>query len=132
MNASTVIGTSTAVHETDVSQAVRSLGAALRASPELVAFLAASQAISADAVAQELLQQIHAHQVELQWGQEDRSQHAAALRELQAELEALPSIQAYYQAGQTARELLVAVDAAIGEAAGVEFAANSKRSCCGS
>ena len=131
MNISPVMETSTAMYETDVSQAVRSLGAALKASPELVAFLAASQAINADAIAQELLQQIRAHQVELQWGQGDRSHHAAALRESQAELEALPSIQAYYQAAQAARELLVAVDAVIGEAAGVEFAANAKRSCCG-
>jgi len=69
------------------------LGAALKASPELAAFLAASQAINADAAAQGLLQQIRVHQIELQWGQGDRSQYAATLRKLQAGLEAVKQLE---------------------------------------
>jgi len=131
MAVSTTIDASAAVYETDVSRAVRSLGAALKASPELAAFLAASQAIDADTAAQGWLQQIRTRQFELRWSQGDRAERSAELRKLQAELEALPSVQAYYQAELAARELLVTVDAVISEMAGADFAANAKRSCCG-
>lgn len=131
MDAISAMETSTLVYETDVSRAVRALGVALKVSPEFVAFRAASQAIDADAAAQDLLQQVRTRQFELRWSQDDRAERSAELHKLQAELEALPSIQAYYHAELVAHELFQAVDAVISEAAGVEFAANAKRSCCG-
>ena len=129
-NVSTVMETSTSVYETDVSQAVRALGAALKVSPELAAFQAAIQSVNADDAAQDLLRQIRTLQTALYWGQGNPANHSA-LHELQAGLEARPSIQAYYRAEQAAREMLQAVDAIISKAAGIDFAANAKRSCCG-
>lgn len=53
------------------------------------------------------------------------------LAQLQTELEALPVIVSLRQAEQGMREILTAVDDTISRAAGVPFAANAKRSCCG-
>ena len=130
MDAISAMETSTLVYETDVSRAVRALGAALKVSPEMEAFQAAIQSVNADDAAQDMLRQIRTLQTTLYWGQGNPADHSA-LHELQAGLEARPSIQAYYRAEQAARELFQAVDAVVREAAGVEFAANAKRSCCG-
>lgn len=117
--------------EAQVSQKAQTLGALLKETVEFQAFLRASQAIETDALVQELLKQIESHRSALQWGLGDRASHRAALRKLQAQLEALPSVQAYRQAERAVRDLFHAVDALIGEAAGVEFAVNARRSCCG-
>jgi cell fate (sporulation/competence/biofilm development) regulator YlbF (YheA/YmcA/DUF963 family) len=131
MDAKTVAQTTPILEQTDVSQAVRSLAEAMKAAPEFQAILQAARAVHSDDTVQDLLRQIRIRQAGLGWGQDDRADHARPLRELQAELEAQPAVRAYRQAEQAARELLQAVDAVIGEMAGVEFAANAKRSCCG-
>jgi cell fate (sporulation/competence/biofilm development) regulator YlbF (YheA/YmcA/DUF963 family) len=117
--------------EVMVSQAIQSLGATLKATPELQAFLQAAQAIHADMTIQHLLQQIRSHRAALQWDQGNPAEHLQALKELQADLDGQPAVQVYYRAERAARRLLQAVDVAISEAAGVDFAANAKRSCCG-
>lgn len=121
----------TTLAETQVSQQARALGAMLRETTEFQAFVQASQRIDADAAIQKLLGQIDRHRSALQWGLGNREDHLTALQQLKAELEALPAVQAYRQAERTARDLFCAVDAIISEAAGVEFAANARRSCCG-
>lgn len=53
------------------------------------------------------------------------------LAQLQTELEALPVVVSLRQAERGMREILTAVDDIISQVAGVPFAANAKRSCCG-
>lgn len=117
--------------EVTTSDAVQMLGAQLKAAPEVQAFFQAARAVQRDAPTQKLLRGIREHQTALQWQTGDPTEHARALNELERELAAQPLYQTYHQADQSARELLIAVDAVISEAAGVEFAANAKRSCCG-
>lgn len=117
--------------EAQVSQRSQRLGALLRETAEFQAFLRASQEIEGDTLIQKLLEQMESHRSALQWGLGDQAGHRAALRKLQAQLEALPSVQAYRQAERAVRDLFHAVDALISEAAGVKFAVNARRSCCG-
>lgn len=131
MDSASTVETSMAVNETEVSQAVRSLAAALKAAPEFQAMLQAARAVQTDDTVQGLLQQIRVQQSGLYWGQSDRAHQSRPLRELQVELEAQPAVRAYRQAEPEARDLFRAVDAAISAAAGVDFAANARRSCCG-
>jgi cell fate (sporulation/competence/biofilm development) regulator YlbF (YheA/YmcA/DUF963 family) len=121
----------TSLIEAQVSQRAQTLGALLRETVEFRAFLQASQGIEENALVQKLLEQIESHRSALQWGLGDTAEHRAALRKLQAQLEALPSVQAYRQAERVVRDLFRAVDALISEAAGVDFAVNARRSCCG-
>ena len=117
--------------EEGISQAVQDLGAQLKAAPEVQAFFQAALAVQRDAATQKLLRGIREHQTAMQWQTGDPAEHARALNELERELAAQPLFQTYHQTEQTARELLMAVDTVISETAGVEFAANAKRSCCG-
>jgi cell fate (sporulation/competence/biofilm development) regulator YlbF (YheA/YmcA/DUF963 family) len=119
------------VVEVTTSDAVQALGAQLKAAPEVQAFFQAALAIQRDAPTQKLLRSIREHQTAMQWQTGDPAEHARTLNELERELAAQPLYQTYHQAEQSVRELLMAVDAVISEAAGVEFAANAKRSCCG-
>ena len=117
--------------EDATTQAIQALGTQLKASPDVQAFFQAALAVQRDAPTQKLLRNIREHQTALQWQTGDPAEHARALNELERELAAQPLYQTYHQAEQTARELLIAIDAVISETAGVEFAANAKRSCCG-
>lgn len=53
------------------------------------------------------------------------------LAQLRAELEMLSVVVSLRQAERGMRGLLIAVDGIISQAAGVPFAANARRSCCG-
>jgi cell fate (sporulation/competence/biofilm development) regulator YlbF (YheA/YmcA/DUF963 family) len=88
-------------------------------------------AINHDDEVQQLLQQMQTHRRALQQGRGSRIEHLAAVRRLQAELDGQGSVGTYRQAERAVRALLRAVDAVVSEAAGVDFAANAKRSCCG-
>lgn len=114
----------------DIFQAARALGELLSQLPEYRAFLEAIQKVNNDAAVQKLSNQMRACQSALQWGR-DVVQNAAELERLEAELESLPIVQAYRQAEAAAREIFLAVDELISREAGVDFAANAKRSCCG-
>jgi cell fate (sporulation/competence/biofilm development) regulator YlbF (YheA/YmcA/DUF963 family) len=131
MDVETRAQTAPIVEETEVSQAVRSLAKVLIATPEFQAMLQAARAVNADDTVQDLLRQIRVQQSGLYGGQSDRANQSRPLRELQVELEAQPAVRAYRQAEPAARDLFQAADAAISAAAGVDFAANAKRSCCG-
>ncbi len=119
------------MQQVDVELAIRKLVEALRNTPEFGALWEAARAINHDGEVQNLLQQIRAHQSALQWGRGDGAEHLRALRQLQAQLDAYPSVQAYRAAEQAVRALFQEVDAAISRAAGVDFATNARRSCCG-
>jgi cell fate (sporulation/competence/biofilm development) regulator YlbF (YheA/YmcA/DUF963 family) len=57
-------------------------------------------------------------------------ENGVSIEELEAQLEALPSYQAYVRAENSARDLFQSVDQAIGAAAGVDFAVNARRKGC--
>jgi cell fate (sporulation/competence/biofilm development) regulator YlbF (YheA/YmcA/DUF963 family) len=115
--------------DTRVTEAVHSLAAVLRDTPEFEAVQAAARRLSHDEVVQDLLREMDVHQSALRHG--DSAMHSAALAQLKTELEAQATVQAYRQADQAAQALLRAVDSVISAAAGVEFATNAIRSCCG-
>jgi cell fate (sporulation/competence/biofilm development) regulator YlbF (YheA/YmcA/DUF963 family) len=54
-----------------------------------------------------------------------------SIEALQAEMEALPAVQAYRKAEAAVKRLFQAVDQVISAAAGVEFAPNALHSACG-
>ncbi len=115
---------------TDSLQAARALGELLSQTPEYAAFLDALTAVNADPQVQQLSNQMRACQSALQWGR-DVVQNAAEMERLEAELESLPVVQTYRRAEAAVREVFLAVDELISREAGVDFAANAKRSCCG-
>lgn len=112
-------------------QAIQSLAMAMEDTAEFQAFQEANLMIVKDDAVQNLLRQADVHRVALQWGQGDEAEHMAALQHLQASLESYASVQAYRHAEQAMKRLCRAVDTVISETAGVNFAANAKRSCCG-
>lgn len=111
-----------------VPEAVQSLAAVLRGTPEFQALQVAARRLNHDEVVQDLLRELDVHQSALQHG--DSAAHSTALAQLRTELEAHPTMQAYRQADQAARALFQAVDSVVSAAAGVEFAGNAQRSCC--
>lgn len=114
-----------------LGQAIRILATALGETAEFQAFREAGRVLAKDDAAQELLRQVEIHRFALRWGQDDGAEHAAALQRLQPELESHASIQTYRRAEQAVQRLCRVVNTLISEAAGVDFTANAKRSCCG-
>lgn len=102
----------------------------MKQEPAFAAFMRAYDDLQADDEAQKLLtegQQLRG-QLQYAWSQERQTR----FNEIFDEFGALPVVQAYNRAELALRELFCAVDAVISETAGVEFAANAKRSgCCG-
>lgn len=118
------------ISTTDPFQAARALGELLKQLPEYVAFLDALNAVNADPQVQQLSKKMRACQSAMQWGR-DVVQNAAEMERLEAEIESLPVVQAYRRAEAAVREVFLGVDELISREAGVDFAANAKRSCCG-
>lgn len=114
-----------------VRQSARSLVGALKSTPQFQALQEAGRAINQDDEAQDLLRQAQSHQLALRQGRGNAPEHWAAIRRLRAELDECLSVQTYRQAEQAMRALCQAVDAVVSEEAGIDFAANAKRSCCG-
>ncbi|RMF04573.1 MAG: hypothetical protein D6768_02920 [Chloroflexi bacterium] len=112
-----------------VDEALLRLAGQLKSQPAFVALVNAYRNLEADTDAQNLLQEARTLQSQLYFSWSDKDQ--ARLNELVAALNQTPSIIAYHRAEQELRVLFQAVDAVISEAAGVEFALNAKRSCCG-
>lgn len=117
--------------DVDVGPALRELALALKSMPEFQTYIEAARAVDADTVVQDLLERIRTHQFALQWGQGDPTENPSTLAEIQDSLAMQPAAQSYYQAERAVRELFRAIDAAVSAAAGVDFAANARRSCCG-
>ena len=112
-----------------VDEALLRLVGQLKRQPAFVALVNAYRNLEADANAQNLLQEARTLQSQLYFSWNDKDQ--ARLNELVAALNQTPSVIVYHRAEQELRALFQAVDAAISEAAGVEFAVNARRSCCG-
>ncbi len=115
--------------EPSVEEALKRLVAELKRQPAYMALAQAHQEFQADQQAQDLQTEARTLQQQLRfsWTDEDR----AKLDQLIEEFSHIPSVVTYYKAERDVRDLLQTVDAVISEAAGVEFAANAKRSCCG-
>ena len=113
------------------AQAAQALGKLLFDTPEHQAYLQALDQVHHDADAQRLSARIRERNIALQWGKGDALEQRAALTTLEAELASLPSFRAYREAEETVSRLFHAVDEAIGQAAGVPFAPNARRSGCG-
>lgn len=116
--------TSLAASITDTTQA---LVEALDEMPICRDFIQAMGLASHDPEVQRLLRAIY----EAQEARFSARKSGPTLAQLQTELEALPLVVSLRQAERGMRELLTAVDDIISQAAGVPFAANAKRSCCG-
>lgn len=129
MNLQPVSGT-TQPQTVDIFQAARALGEQLSQIPEYRAFQETFKAASADPTVQKLSAQLRACQSAIQWGR-DVVQNAAEMERLEAELESLPLVQDYRRAENAVRQIFLEVDELISREAGVDFAANAKRSCCG-
>ena len=91
--------------------------------PEVARFFGTFQALQADEDAQKLQSELRARQYQV--GDE------AAYQQLLQQFYSRPSVKAYQAAEEALYDLLRAVDVSISEAAGIDFAANAKRSCCG-
>ena len=120
-----------AVTQRTAAQAAQALGKLLFDTPEYQAFLEALSGVNHDADVQRISARIREHNIALQWGRGDILEHRAALTTLEAELASLPSFRAYRQVEETVSRLFHAVDETIGQAAGVPFAPNARRSGCG-
>lgn len=112
-----------------LDKAVAGLAAALKAHPAYSALITAHQALDIDEETQELLRDLQTRQRQLQTGVAGASEE-----DFQERLEgfyARPVVTAYHQAEEALVDLLKEVDGVISAAAGIEFAANARRSCCG-
>lgn len=115
----------------DIRTSAQKLGAYLKDAPVFQAFQEASRAANENEQVTGMYKEIQDHQNALQWGRGNFDEHQQAIKNLSAEFEKLPLIQAYNQTLQEARTFFVEVDEIISEAAGVPFAVNAKKSCCG-
>ena len=107
----------------DVSEQMRRLVSAIKEQPEAMRFFGTFQALRADEDAQKLLSELRA----LQYVVRDEATYQQILQQFYSR----PSAKAYQAAEQSLYDLLRAVDVIISKAAGIDFATNAKRSCCG-
>ncbi len=111
--------------------AAQALGKLLFDTPECQAYLKALKIVNSDTDVHRLSVNIRGHDTALQWDKGNRLEHQTALTTLEAELKELPSVYTYHQAEKAAAHLFHTVDEVIGQAAGIPFAPNAKRSGCG-
>lgn len=107
----------------DVTEHMHLLGNLIKEQQETAHFFNALHAMQADEDAQKLQSELRARQYRV--GDE------AAYQQLLQQFYSRPSVKAYQAAEEALYDLLRAVDVSISEAAGIDFAANAKRSCCG-
>jgi len=107
----------------DIIQPLHQLAAHFKAHPAYTQFFDAYHAMQADVEAQNLLGQLRA----AQYQGLDEAQYHRLLHQFYAR----PSVKVYQVAEEELRDLVVTLDQTISEVAGIAFAANAKRSCCG-
>ena len=107
----------------NVSEPLHRLVEQLKAHPAYTQFFAAYQAMQADAEAQSLLTQLRTQQYQ--------GMNAAEYDRLLQQFYSRPAVKTYQAAEEALYDLIQAVDAVVSETAGIDFAANAKRSCCG-
>jgi cell fate (sporulation/competence/biofilm development) regulator YlbF (YheA/YmcA/DUF963 family) len=119
----------TATGTTTIRDAVANLAAALKTHPAYAALLAAHQRLQSDTETQEMLRDLQTRQRQLQMA--PGSVDEAEFQERLERFYSLPVVTAYHQAEETLVDLLKEMDGVISTAAGIDFAANAGRSCCG-
>lgn len=107
----------------DVSQRLQHLIDQLKAHSTFARYFDAYHAMQSDAEAQSLLTELRTHQYQ-GLGEADYDR-------LRLQFYSRPSVKTYQAAEEALYDLLQMVDTVISEAAGIDFAANAKRSCCG-
>ncbi|MBE2225365.1 MAG: YlbF family regulator [Anaerolineae bacterium] len=107
----------------DVAEPLHRLAAQLKAHPAYTQFFNTYRAMQADAEAQSLLSELRARQ--------HQSFDEGSYHQLLQQFYARPSVKAYQTAEENLHQLVQTVDIVISEAAGIDFAVNAKRSCCG-
>ena len=112
--------------EAAVFLALGELADVIREQPEYAALVEAYQIMRSDSEAQQMLRELQA------------GQRRGVLPEDEADFEerlerfyAHSAMVNYYSAESALKDLLKQVDTVISEIAGIDFAANAKRSCCG-
>lgn len=119
----------TQISQTPEASALLSLGDladGIRKQPEYASLVESYQIMRSDSEAQQMLRELQAWQRRGVLPEE-----AADFEERLEEFYALPSMVNYYTAESAMKDLLKQVDTVISEIAGLDFAANAKRSCCG-
>ena len=109
----------------EIDQSAGRLADLLVQSPEYQEFVRLTQALNLDPEVIRLSKEIRNRQM-VYAGDGGKTKEA-----LQAEMEALPAVQAYRAAETAVRDLFHSVDQVISAAAGVAFAANAKPKACG-
>lgn len=107
----------------NASEPLHRLAAQLKAHPAYMRFLDTYRVMQADSQAQSVLAELRAGQSQ---GLDETTYHR-----LWQQFYARPSVKDYQSAEEEIHDLIVAVDKTISEAAGIDFALNAKRSCCG-
>lgn len=112
-----------------VDQAQTQLADLLTRQPAFTGWETAYLQMKADQEAQDLLQTARNLQSKLQFSWSSEAE--AEFHQLVEKLNQRPPVITYNQAEQDLRHLMQAVDAVISQTAGVDFAVNAKKSCCG-
>ncbi len=108
-----------------IDQSADRLAALLAQSPEYQELIRFARLIQLDPDVKRLTLELRKHQ--MHYG----DPQGASMESLEAELEALPAVQAYRKAEEAVKELFRAVDRLISAGAGVAFAPNAVKSGCG-
>ncbi len=108
-----------------MDQSADRLADLLAQAPEYQEFVRIAQLINLDPDVERISMEIRKHQMAY------ANPYGASIETLQADLEALPAVQAYRKAEAAVKDLFHSVDQAISAQAGVAFAPNAVRSGCG-
>ncbi|MBK8904294.1 MAG: YlbF family regulator [Anaerolineaceae bacterium] len=107
----------------NASEPLYRLATLLKAHAAYTRFLDTYRLMQADSQTQSLLAELRASQAQ---GLDETTYHR-----LLQQFYARPSVKDYQRAEEEIYNLIIAVDKTISEAAGIDFAVNAKRSCCG-
>lgn len=112
--------------EARVFLALGELAGVIKKQPEYASLVEHYQTMRSDSEAQQMLRELQA------WQRrgvlpEDEEDFQGRLEEFYAR----PSVTDYYTAESALKDLLKQVDTTISDTAGIDFAANARRSCCG-
>jgi cell fate (sporulation/competence/biofilm development) regulator YmcA (YheA/YmcA/DUF963 family) len=110
----------------EIDQAAERLATLLAGTPEFQEFSRLAEKINADEDVKRILSSMRFNQMGYGGVSSEET-----LSKLQAELEALPVVQAYQKAGTEVCTLFRSVDAVISRQAGLPFAVNAKVTSCG-
>ena len=108
-----------------IDQYTDQLASLLSQTPEYQEFARLTQSLNLDPEVKRISKEIRNRQMVYAEGM------GKTIQALQAELESLPTVQAYRAAESAVRDLFHSVDRVISAAAGVQFGANAQPKACG-